>query len=151
MSSIMYVAVKCKCLIIYKVYTHLFEIFNELFTFSFLSGQVSVSWEDSYKGRPVHRAKMGSLYRSEGMCLAQLFLQSEAAYACVAELGELGLVQFRDVSTHNFRLIQGVSLKPSNGPIQKCQLSHDLNLPYSYEKNSCVPYLIKFLFLYQTT
>ncbi|XP_030853624.1 V-type proton ATPase 116 kDa subunit a [Strongylocentrotus purpuratus] len=41
---------------------------------------------------------MGSLYRSEGMCLAQLFLQSEAAYACVAELGELGLVQFRDLN-----------------------------------------------------
>lgn len=32
------------------------------------------------------------------MCLGQLFLQSEAAYLCVAELGELGLVQFRDVS-----------------------------------------------------
>ncbi len=42
-------------------------------------------------------AKMGSLYRSEEMMLAQLFLQSEAAYACVSELGELGLVQFRDV------------------------------------------------------
>ncbi|XP_041482196.1 V-type proton ATPase 116 kDa subunit a1-like isoform X2 [Lytechinus variegatus] len=41
---------------------------------------------------------MGSLYRSEQMCLAQLFLQSEAAYACVAELGELGLVQFRDLN-----------------------------------------------------
>ncbi|XP_063966249.1 V-type proton ATPase 116 kDa subunit a 1-like [Lytechinus pictus] len=41
---------------------------------------------------------MGSLYRSEEMCLAQLFLQSEAAYACVAELGELGLVQFRDLN-----------------------------------------------------
>lgn len=41
---------------------------------------------------------MGSMYRSEEMCLAQLFLQTEAAYACVAELGELGLVQFRDVS-----------------------------------------------------
>lgn len=40
---------------------------------------------------------MGSLYRSEEMCLSQLFLQTEAAYACVAELGELGLVQFRDV------------------------------------------------------
>lgn len=113
--------------------------------------KVSVSWEDSYKGRPVHRAKMGSLYRSEGMCLAQLFLQSEAAYACVAELGELGLVQFRDVSIHNFRLIQCVSLKPSNGPIQKYKLTHDLNLSNSSEKNSCVPYLIKFLFLYQTT
>ena len=42
--------------------------------------------------------KMGSLYRSEEMTLCQLFLQSEAAYACVSELGELGLVQFRDVS-----------------------------------------------------
>jgi len=40
---------------------------------------------------------MGSLYRSEEMCRCQLFLQTEAAYACVAELGELGLVQFRDV------------------------------------------------------
>ena len=43
---------------------------------------------------------MGSLYRSEEMTLCQLFLQSEAAYACVSELGELGLVQFRDVSLH---------------------------------------------------
>lgn len=40
---------------------------------------------------------MGSLFRSEEMSLCQLFLQTEAAYACVAELGELGLVQFRDV------------------------------------------------------
>ena len=31
---------------------------------------------------------MGSLFRSEEMTLAQLFLQSEAAYACVRELGE---------------------------------------------------------------
>ena len=37
----------------------------------------------------------GSLFRSEEMALCQLFLQSEAAYACVSELGELGLVQFR--------------------------------------------------------
>jgi len=41
---------------------------------------------------------MGALFRSEEMTLCQLFLQSEAAYACVAELGELGLAQFRDVS-----------------------------------------------------
>ena len=33
--------------------------------------------------------KMGSLFRSEEMTLAQLFLQSEAAYACVRELGEI--------------------------------------------------------------
>lgn len=43
---------------------------------------------------------MGSLFRSEEMTLCQLFLQSEAAYACVSELGELGLVQFRDVSKY---------------------------------------------------
>ena len=32
------------------------------------------------------------------MTLCQLFLQAEAAYACVSERGELVLVQFRDVS-----------------------------------------------------
>lgn len=32
---------------------------------------------------------MSSLFRSEKMTLAQLFLQAEAAYACVSELGEL--------------------------------------------------------------
>lgn len=32
------------------------------------------------------------------MTLAQLFLQSEAAYCCVSELGELGKVQFRDLN-----------------------------------------------------
>lgn len=32
------------------------------------------------------------------MCLAQLFLQSGSAYDCINELGELGLVEFRDVS-----------------------------------------------------
>ena len=41
---------------------------------------------------------MGSMFYSEEMTLAQLFLQSEAAYACVRELGELGKVQFRDAS-----------------------------------------------------
>lgn len=42
---------------------------------------------------------MASVFRSEEMNLMQLFLQVEAAYCCVAELGELGLVQFRDVSS----------------------------------------------------
>ncbi|KAB0392534.1 hypothetical protein E2I00_018057, partial [Balaenoptera physalus] len=46
--------------------------------------------------------KMASVFRSEEMCLSQLFLQVEAAYCCVAELGELGLVQFKDVSTAFF-------------------------------------------------
>ncbi|CAB3376670.1 Hypothetical predicted protein [Cloeon dipterum] len=39
-----------------------------------------------------------SLFRSEDMALCQLFLQSEAAYSCVSELGELGLLQFRDLN-----------------------------------------------------
>lgn len=41
---------------------------------------------------------MGSLFRGEEMCLAQLFLQAGSAYDCISELGELGLVEFRDVS-----------------------------------------------------
>uniref|UniRef100_A0A8C8HRH5 V-type proton ATPase subunit a n=1 Tax=Oncorhynchus tshawytscha TaxID=74940 RepID=A0A8C8HRH5_ONCTS len=41
---------------------------------------------------------MGSLFRSEEMCLAQMFLQSGSAYDCISELGEMGLVEFRDVS-----------------------------------------------------
>lgn len=42
-----------------------------------------------------------SLFRSEEIALCQLFLQPEAAYASVSELGESGVVQFRDVSTGN--------------------------------------------------
>ncbi|XP_057276530.1 V-type proton ATPase 116 kDa subunit a 4 isoform X2 [Pezoporus wallicus] len=43
---------------------------------------------------------MASIFRSEEMNLMQLFLQVEAAYCCVAELGELGLVQFRDLNVN---------------------------------------------------
>lgn len=52
---------------------------------------------------------MGELFRSEEMTLAQLFLQSEAAYCCVSELGELGMVQFRDVSGNTEVVIGGMS------------------------------------------
>lgn len=41
---------------------------------------------------------MGSMFRSETMALCQLFIQPEAAYTSVSELGETGTVQFRDVS-----------------------------------------------------
>jgi hypothetical protein len=41
---------------------------------------------------------MGSFFRSEKMSLCQLFIQPEAAFSSVAELGEAGSVQFRDVS-----------------------------------------------------
>ncbi|XP_042333829.1 V-type proton ATPase 116 kDa subunit a3 isoform X1 [Sceloporus undulatus] len=43
---------------------------------------------------------MGSMFRSEEMCLAQLFLQSGSAYACISELGEQGLVEFHDLNPH---------------------------------------------------
>lgn len=46
---------------------------------------------------PPHRA-MGSMFRSEEVALVQLFLPTGAAYTCVSQLGELGLVEFRDVS-----------------------------------------------------
>uniref|UniRef100_A0A8C1X6X2 V-type proton ATPase subunit a n=2 Tax=Cyprinus carpio TaxID=7962 RepID=A0A8C1X6X2_CYPCA len=41
---------------------------------------------------------MSSLFRSEEMCLVQLFFQTESAHNCISELGHLGLVQFKDVS-----------------------------------------------------
>jgi hypothetical protein len=46
-------------------------------------------------------SNMGSFFRSEKMSLCQLFIQPEAAYSSVAELGEAGTAQFRDVSTSN--------------------------------------------------
>ena len=41
---------------------------------------------------------MGTLFRSEEITLCQMFIQPEAAYSSVSELGEIGAVQFRDVS-----------------------------------------------------
>ncbi|XP_035627996.1 V-type proton ATPase 116 kDa subunit a 2-like isoform X1 [Oncorhynchus keta] len=41
---------------------------------------------------------MVSVFRSEEMCLVQLFLQSGSAYDCISELGEMGLVEFRDLN-----------------------------------------------------
>jgi hypothetical protein len=41
--------------------------------------------------------KMG-LFRSEDMSLCSVYLQAETAYSNIAELGELGIVHFRDVS-----------------------------------------------------
>ena len=47
-----------------------------------------------YSGRGLWLAGMttmsGNLFRSELMCRCQLYLPPEAAYNCVAELGELG-------------------------------------------------------------
>uniref|UniRef100_A0A7N4PH65 V-type proton ATPase subunit a n=1 Tax=Sarcophilus harrisii TaxID=9305 RepID=A0A7N4PH65_SARHA len=41
---------------------------------------------------------MGSMFRSEEVALAQLFLPTAAAYTCVSDLGERGLVEFRDLN-----------------------------------------------------
>jgi len=46
----------------------------------------------------VEASSMGSLFRSEDMVLCQMYLQADAAYSCVSQLGELGIVQFKDVS-----------------------------------------------------
>lgn len=55
------------------------------------------SWNSS-----IHRySKMGELFRSEEMTLVQLFVQIEAAHDTVDELGQLGLIQFRDVCINN--------------------------------------------------
>jgi len=41
---------------------------------------------------------MGSLYRSEEMKLINLFVQPEAAFNCINDLGEAGMVQFKDLN-----------------------------------------------------
>ncbi|XP_063909644.1 V-type proton ATPase 116 kDa subunit a1-like [Zophobas morio] len=41
---------------------------------------------------------MGDFFRSEEMALAQLFIQPETAYFAISELGESGIVQFRDLN-----------------------------------------------------
>eukprot|EP00741_Cyanophora_paradoxa_P003677 tig00000093_g3574.t1 len=41
---------------------------------------------------------MGDLWRSEEMSLVQLFIQNEAAHDTVDELGNLGLIQFKDLN-----------------------------------------------------
>ena len=47
-------------------------------------------------------AKMSSLFRSEEMTLAQLFIQAEAAYSCVSELGELVRLEVDFVDSFGF-------------------------------------------------
>ncbi|CAJ0579527.1 unnamed protein product, partial [Mesorhabditis spiculigera] len=47
---------------------------------------------------PPSSAEHRMIFRSEEMSLAQLYIQSDSAYNCVAELGELGLFQFRDLN-----------------------------------------------------
>ena len=55
---------------------------------------------------------MGSLFRSEEMSLVQIFVQYESAHATVSELGETGMVQFRDVCSLLPLLSLSLSLSP---------------------------------------
>jgi hypothetical protein len=41
---------------------------------------------------------MGEMFRSEEMSLCQLFIQPEVIYSTVAELGEIAVAEFIDVS-----------------------------------------------------
>lgn len=59
---------------------------------------------------------MGSLFRSESMCLAQLFLQAGSAYECLSELGERGLAEFRDLNPS-----VSVFQRKFVGEVKKCE------------------------------
>lgn len=86
------------------------------------------------------RPAMGSLFRGEPMCLAQLFLQSGSAYECLSEVGERGLAEFRDVSSgrgarapggvfrENGRRSKGTRGRPSRAeqlPPGRCRVPSD--------------------------
>jgi V-type H+-transporting ATPase subunit a len=90
---------------------------------------------------------MGTLFRSENMELVQMILNSEASYLCIAELGELGILQFRDLNTsvNSFekKFVRDVrrceemerQIRFVNGELNKCNIntwdatSSDGNMP----------------------
>ena len=41
---------------------------------------------------------MGDMWRSQKMQLVQLIVQNDAAHAVINKLGQVGIVEFRDVS-----------------------------------------------------
>lgn len=63
---------------------------------------------------------MGAMFRSEEMTLCQMFIQPEAAYTSVSELGETGAVQFRDVSVFHYINNMNYDLINSNLSTVKC-------------------------------
>ena len=70
------------------------------------AGQLSQNYEMEEQMTPSNDVSLdetcktatSSLFRSEEMTLCQIFIQSEAAFTCVSELGEAGVVQFRDLN-----------------------------------------------------
>uniref|UniRef100_A0AAY5K8X4 V-type proton ATPase subunit a n=1 Tax=Esox lucius TaxID=8010 RepID=A0AAY5K8X4_ESOLU len=79
---------------------------------------------------------MGAFFRSEEVCLVQLFLQSGSAYNCVSELGELGLVEFRDVSLNN----KVVKVLRSLFTYLEMEIARSLSPPLTGPLPSPVPY-----------
>lgn len=57
-----------------------------------------------------------TLFRSEEMSLIQLYIPAEVAQPCVAELGELGKVQFRDVRLYKKKQYTIIKLYLSSIP-----------------------------------
>jgi V-type H+-transporting ATPase subunit a len=56
---------------------------------------------------------MGELFRSQDMQLVQLFVQIEAAHDTVDELGNLGLIQFKDVSGYvHYLILTNIIVEP---------------------------------------
>jgi hypothetical protein len=59
---------------------------------------------NSYRANHRTTVSDSTLFRSEEMSLIQLYIPAEVARPTVAELGELGMIQFRDVSQPLFFL-----------------------------------------------
>ena len=80
--------------------------------------------------------KSGSIFRSEDMSLCQIIMPAEATFSCLAALGELGKVYFRDVwsacqllphgttfSRQFFKVPPPVRLRRIHPIVRVCQLS----------------------------
>ena len=59
-----------------------------------------------------HPSEGNKLLRSAEMTLVQMFLSQEAAYTCVRELGEVGVIQFIDVSVERLNFTRKVVCMP---------------------------------------
>ena len=66
-----------------------------------------------------------NLFRSEPMQLVQLIIPMESAHVTVSYLGDLGLLQFKDVRTLSLSL----SLSLSHGFVQFCVVIFGLDEP----------------------
>ncbi|EDW80571.1 uncharacterized protein Dwil_GK11491 [Drosophila willistoni] len=58
------------------------------------------SWRSWWRFWACGSKSQNSVFRSEKMSLVQMFLQPEAAYDTIAQLGEVGCVEFRDMNVN---------------------------------------------------